>query len=365
MRSQRTRLSGPAVERVILLGGGRLYARVLSFCFRNGLKTVALTSRRHLIARVDGERTLQAFLEQEQIPYHALNRLEARRLKALVGSMERSLALTLGAPWAIGRHLIEKVFANRIFNCHGTRLPTYRGGALYSWNILMGNRLGLCLIQRLNETDTGEILDFEEFVYPPACRVPADYETYYVEQNAGFLGRFLLQARRGQWPRRAPLAQPEYLSSFFPRLSSQVNGWINWDWPLEEVERFVCAFDDPYPGAQTMRNGRVVRLKGVLAQRNDGCHHPSQSGLVYRSNGRWLMVACGEGELIVQKVLDSRDRDLVGEIRAGERFVTPARRLESAKATAYFTPAGESRTGRSDPLVRFAAGPAAAMRAKR
>lgn len=343
-------------HRVILLGGGTLYARLLSFCAKNGFETLAITSKRHLDAQAGGGRTLRQFLKQERIPHVSLDALEEKRLKNIVGSVDRSIAITLGAPWEISRRLIGKVFDGKIFNCHGTRLPTYRGGAMYSWNILKGNRLGLCLLQRLNETDTGEIIRYEEFVYPPACRVPLDYEAVYAEKNAEFLGRFLLEARKAGIP-QAALGQPEYLSTFFPRLSASINGWINWDWALEEVERFICAFDEPYPGAMTTLGGRTVRLKQVAAQNNDGRNHPYQNGLVYRSNGCWLMVSCGGGELIVQKVLDQQGRDITSEITAGERFVTPVSRLESAKGSAHFSPDGESRAGQSDPLIRFAAGP--------
>ena len=345
----------PSANRVILLGGGTLYAKLLSFCKEDGLEAVAVTSKRHLAAPADGRRTLQEFLEQEGVRVHALNRLDGRRLKKIIGGMERSLAITLGAPWGISKDLIEKVFAGKIFNCHGTRLPTYRGGAMYSWNILRGNRLGLCLLQRLNETDTGEIVNFEEFVYPASCRVPADYEAVYAGKNAEFLRKFLLRVRRGP-VEYSPVGQPEYLSSFFPRLNTQVNGWINWEWALEDVERFICAFDEPYAGALTTTRGRVVRLKGVVAQRNDGRNHPYQSGLVYRNNGRWLMVSCGDGELIVHQVLDEKNRNILTDVRAGERFITPSSRLESAKGGAHFSPEGATLSGRSDPLSRFAGG---------
>lgn len=345
----------PSARRVILLGGGTLYAKVLSFCAQNGFDFVAITSKRHLIARADSRRTLQEFLAQEGIPHHAPNTLDERRLKQIVGDMGRSLAITLGAPWKITRNVIEKVFANKILNCHGTRLPTYRGGAAFSWNVLRGNRLGLCLLQRLNETDTGDIVSYEEFVYPASCRVPLDYESYYAEKNYEFIRDFLSRIRKGPVA-YSPTGQPEYLSSFFPRLSTRVNGWINWEWTLEDLERFICAFDEPYPGALTTYSDRAVRLKDVIAQRNDGRNHPYQSGLVYRNNGRWLMVCCGDGELIVHKVLDQRNKNIVGEIRAGERFVTPWKRLESAKDSMHYTPAGESQVGRDDPLTQFAGG---------
>ena len=49
-----------------------------------------------------------------------------------------------------------------------------------------------------------------------------------------------------------------------------------------DVERFICAFDEPYVGASTNLNGDIVRIKSVCLSQQDGFFHHFQSGLIYR-----------------------------------------------------------------------------------
>ena len=71
--------------------------------------------------------------------------------------------------------------------------------------------------------------------------------------------------------------QLEYLSIYWPRLSTEHHGYVDWSWSLKDIERFICAFDEPYPGASTYIGSRKVHLKEGYADFNDGLFHPFQS----------------------------------------------------------------------------------------
>ena len=48
---------------------------------------------------------------------------------------------------------------------------------------MMGNRLGFCQLHLIDGgIDTGNIVKTEEFLYPPACRIPKDYEEIYYKK---------------------------------------------------------------------------------------------------------------------------------------------------------------------------------------
>ena len=36
------------------------------------------------------------------------------------------------------------------------------------------------------------------------------------------------------------------LSQYWPRLSTETHGWIDWNWNLVNIYRFCCAFSFPY-----------------------------------------------------------------------------------------------------------------------
>jgi hypothetical protein len=39
--------------------------------------------------------------------------------------------------------------------------------------------------------------------------------------------------------------QIEYLSTYWPRINTPIQGWINFDDTLYNIEKFICLFDDP------------------------------------------------------------------------------------------------------------------------
>ena len=49
-------------------------------------------------------------------------------------------------------------------------------------------------------------------------------------------------------------------SSYWPRLNSEIHGWINWDWKGNEINTFIKSFGKPYVGAHT----HYVRIKKFI-----------------------------------------------------------------------------------------------------
>ncbi|MBI4615063.1 MAG: hypothetical protein HY720_15730 [Planctomycetes bacterium] len=325
----------PQIRKLVLLGSGRTLAHLVDHGKKRGLEVVAAISPRHAPEKVRGEQSLAVFLSDKGVRHHETRNIHdpgsLLAVRELVGSMEDGLAISLGAAWIFKRESIQGLFRGRLVNVHGTRLPRDRGGGGFSWQILRGNRLGYCVIHGIDEgVDTGPILDHEEFLYPGTCRVPEDYQEFYLSKNLLFLERFVDRISSGETKLTARV-QCEYLSTYNPRLSTDLHGWIDWSWPADEIERFICAFDRPYAGASTRWNEQRVRIRTVSVQRNDGYFHPYQSGLVYRNNGRWLMVAACGGELLVEEALDEKGESLLARIQEGDRLETPCGDLEAAR----------------------------------
>jgi methionyl-tRNA formyltransferase len=120
------------------------------------------------------------------------------------------------------------------------------------------------------------------------------------------------------------------MSTYWPRLSTDKHGFIDWGWSLSDVESFICAFDDPYAGAATFINSKKVRLKKCFADYNDGHFHPFQKGIVYRKSSDALFVAFEDGALVIRSIMDEKKMNVMNEISVGDRFFTPYKFLESA-----------------------------------
>ena len=334
----RTELVLKGIDTFLLFGGSPLLANAAVALKKPGVRVLAVTSPRHAREPADpAGKPLDRRLKEEGIELLVCERLEDS------GVLEKitptTLGLSMGAAWIFSKEWIAR-FDGRLLNLHGARLPQDRGGGGFSWYILRGNRVGCCLIHQVDEgIDTGPIVKFREFLFPASCRIPRDYMEVYVRQNLEFLSGFFSEMRGGGSFPLTP--QLPYLSTYWPRLSTDHHGVIDWSWTGRQIEQFICAFDEPYRGASTWIGDRRLFLKGCDLCLTEGTFHPFQTGLIYRKSGGALFVASGEGALVIRSVTDDPGRDALEELKVGDRFHTPREILEAArKFRAVYSGAG-------------------------
>ena len=122
----------------------------------------------------------------------------------------------------------------------------------------------------------------------------------------------------------------EGFSTYFPRLNTPIHGYINWSWKIDEIERFICAFDNPYHGSSTFIGKNEVYIKNVQSDFGDGFFHPFMAGLVYKIIGNSIFVCANGGTLIVSAVIDENGKKINKDIKTGMRFFTSSNYLENA-----------------------------------
>lgn len=335
-----TKYSLGPFDRVLLIGGGKLLFRLAVWAKASGFQIRVITAPRHAKQLLDeaGSSSLLKALEDANIDTVVVDSIDSSEAREAVGDLRNTFALSFGAAWIFKKSTIEDVFQGKLFNLHGTRLPQNRGGGGFSWQVMMGNRFGFCVVHKVDEgIDTGDIVSYKEFIYPPSCRTPAEFNVYYQEQNYRFIVS-LLESTHAQANDFVCISQPEYLSTYWPRLHTPTHGWIDWSWSASEIERFICAFDDPHPGAQTLWHGKIVKIKKVFANYQDGYFHPAQAGLVYRVNTDWLCVACKDGAIVIEQLIDEDENNLLPTVRTGDAFSTPIECLGKNGERAIYTP---------------------------
>lgn len=325
---------------VILLGGGPLLLTYADYLTGElSVQTVVLTSRRHLDDRLPDGSDFREALASRKLTWHELSSLTPAALHALELDLGAALVISFAAPWIIKTDVLE-LMEGRVYNLHGARLPQDRGGASKSWQIMRGNTYGYALLHKVDAgIDTGDIVDFHEFLYE-GSRTPLEYQQRSDRETSTLLERVTPALLRGEEPRR--LAQPPYLATYWPRLNTEMHGWIDWSWSGLDVLRFVTAFDDPYAGAHTLLNERPIHLKGCAFDSSDGVFHPFQSGLIYRVSAEYAAVCVTTGSLIVRRFLDADGQEVpLGSLTAGDRLYTPQQKLEAAKrARVRYTSSG-------------------------
>ncbi|MBF0156117.1 MAG: hypothetical protein HQL57_02900, partial [Magnetococcales bacterium] len=279
-----------------------------------------------------GGGVLGDFLRREGFSCHvveAINRWDG--LGALIQG-EPTLALCFGPAWIFTEAVIA-AFPLGMINFNGIPLPRYLGGAHYTWQILNGDRSGGCFLQEITvEVDRGPILRSHRYLLPVGVRLPRDYFRGNHEEAVRFLDRAIADMVADLPFEPLPYASLDPFRLYFPRLLTRENGYIDWDWSGEEIERFCAAFDDPYPGAMTFLEGQVVHLREVRLERCEGATHPFVAGLVLRRDAAGAWIGVRGGILVVGAAHEEEGADLLPGFREGRRLHTPAEWLERARA---------------------------------
>ena len=326
-------------KKILLLGGGELLRELVTWAVSSHYSINVLTSPRHSKEKINGE-TLEEYLSKNSISTLITENIKTAEVAEFVGDVEHVFCLSLGAAWIIPPAVRVEIFNDRLFNLHPTRLPINRGGGGWSWQILMGIRFGACTLHLMSdEVDTGDIVLTEEYLYPPTCRIPKDYAKIYLERSYKFVTG-LLSETRDETKQVSLVRQESHVSTYWPRLDSSTHGWIDWSRKAFELERFICAFDEPYPGAKTVLNGKTVIVQSASLNTEDGLFHSYQSGLIYRKGNHWICIAAQGGALIVEKMTDENNGDMFESIQVGDRLFTPNDKLERAKDRVFYNALG-------------------------
>jgi methionyl-tRNA formyltransferase len=199
---------------------------------------------------------------------------------------------------------------------------------------MRGDRLGSLLAHLVDEgIDTGPIILQEDYVIPKELTTPSAIAVDYNRRLKIFVENILTSVAKSPYSFKIT-NQVSGAGSYFPRLLTEIHGWINWDWEPEYLVRFIDAFDDPYSGAKTKWKGRVAQIKKVQLHVGEFGFHPFQSGIVIRKGQNWAVVALKDAySLIVEHVHGEDGTDLLPFIREGDRFNTSSRILDRAKST--------------------------------
>ncbi|MCZ2481747.1 hypothetical protein G9H64_02160 [Aquirufa nivalisilvae] len=325
------------ISHVILLGGSRCTAELALYIKQSGILRFDLfTAPRQLSDIIyPSGLTFEGYLKQNEIEYSVTE--DINHCDSFLNSVtESSLAIGLGEAWSFKPEVIA-LFEGRLIDLMGIRLPQYRGGAHYTWQILRGNRIGACNLQVINEEmiqgvfDSGEIIKFKEYLFPNEARIPDDYFAFATSQEILFIKEFIDEISAGHHFHTFKLQ--ENFSMYFPRLHTLKNAFIDWQWDSLDIEKFVCAFDDPYAGVSTQINDKMVRIKKARFETNDGPFHPFQCGLIYKIYQGNLYVSTRQGTIILSEVNDTSGNAVIHELRTGDRFFTPQEWIENGLTT--------------------------------
>ena len=129
-------------------------------------------------------------------------------------------------------------------------------------------------------------------------------------------------------------AQDNDKSLYFPRLFTEKNGIIDWDWDINYVERFIRAFSSPYPGAYSYYREKVIRFLDVLVDESiKKSFHPFGNGKVVTlmSDGSARIIAGGRALIVKAITIDGKDEVPAKVLRVKYNLISPQEELLKAR----------------------------------
>ena len=155
--------------------------------------------------------------------------------------------------------------------------------------------------------DEGSIIDYETNLFTKCHKTPIEFKLKYLNDFKKFYKAFISKIKSGY--KFELLSQTNYLSNYYPRLNSKTDAWVDWSLEPNQLENFINAFDDPYSGAITKINNKIVKIKKIQLHGGEVIPHKYMTGLIVRNDKKWIVVCtAGNSYLIIEEVLDSQKK---------------------------------------------------------
>ena len=200
---------------------------------------------------------------------------------------------------AFGQILPESILKIPPYGCinvHASLLPAYRGPAPIHWAIMNGEKVtGITTMLMDTGLDTGDMLLKEEVAISP------DMTTGELHDLLAQVGAGLLVKTVELWRKKeiTPVSQKGMAFSYAPLLKKE-HELIHWGKSAETVVNQIRGLE-PWPGAYTMYNGGVLKIRGAKIYHQT--EQKAQSGTVLqivKDDG--FVVQAGKGSVLVTKV---------------------------------------------------------------
>lgn len=209
---------------------------------------------------------------------------------------------------------VLSAFRLGVFGMHGsaTNLPRGRGRSPMNWALIEGRKVFYTNLFRYDPgVDSGDVLD--TFCFTIGEQDTA--ETLHLKNTLAMIA--LIERNRGQF-REGKLAlapQSDEGATFYPKRAPD-DSLIDWEAPIERIERFIRAVAPPFNGAFSMLGSSRVTIRRAALFELDavpivGTGRNGQIVEVF-PNGKFL-VRCSGGLLIVHEF----DADRPEEIARG------------------------------------------------
>ncbi len=213
---------------------------------------------------------------------------QLEQLKALNADVMVVTAYGLILPKAV-----LEAFRFGCINIHASLLPRWRGAAPIQRAIEAGDAAtGVTIMQMDEGLDTGAMLLTQSLPITMQTTAESLHDELMI-LGAAKISKILDHVENNTL---SPIAQNDSQSCYAKKLIKS-EGHINWALPASEIDRRIRAFY-PWPGSVAMKNGQAIKIhraKPLAVQHKT-------PGQVIKHDQDGLLVACGEGSMLIEQI---------------------------------------------------------------
>jgi methionyl-tRNA formyltransferase len=273
---------------------------------------------------------LKKYLKLKNIKHLVTKNLRLEILKKL--DLNNAVILSAASPWIFNEKLIKK-FGKNFYNVHQSPLPSMKG-SVAPYIILYDIRsFQVCLHEVTPGIDSGKIVYRKDIFIPSILKTPLEINNFLQSKNREMVKEFLIEFEKKN--NLIEETQNKFFSSYNIRLLSDVNGWIDWNYSVDELDRFIRSFGEPYKGAKTFINDKQVNIKFVEKSKQDSARHPDEVGRVIRKFEDYIIVSVNGGSVYIKELL-WKNKNIINKIKSGDKFYTKIKYLDLKNRRASF-----------------------------
>ena len=165
----------------------------------------------------------------------------------------------------IFKNSIIKYFGKNFYNIHDSFLPYYKGGAPISYSIMNQEKyIGVSFHEINKKIDDGQVIYKKKILIKKNTK-PIDALNYFYDFVKKNIFKFIKSNKK-------KLNNNNSFETYFPRLNSEINGYLNVNWSADECVSFINSFSDPYPGAHVRYKGKKIIIKNAKIYSNKKYH---------------------------------------------------------------------------------------------
>lgn len=299
-------MEGP---RIVCLGMNEESAAVIDALARIGARIVAICG---LPAEAGGAASDYVDLSERArafgvawLPVTDINDSEVR---AALAATQADALFVLGWSQLLTSQTIA-VFPRGVVGSHPSPLPAGRGRAPVPWTILEDAGQGaVSLFRMTGGVDDGDILKQVLFDLPPRPTARDLYDLVKHHLAAAFCDLYRDLAA-GHGPEGAP-QNPSEASWRARRVPG--DGWIDFRWAAEHVDRLVRAVSEPYPGAYAYLGDDKVIFHSTRPATGQDLRRKGVAGQILAIRSDWVLVQAGDVPLWLSAVWDQGNRPRLG-----------------------------------------------------